>query len=195
MEVRLLTEPELPAASYLAVYTFDCCLRRTIGQPELIDGFLRYASVENLTQMVRSGSLRLWGVWQDGQLCAVSGMQTEGHITMLYVHPYYQRRGFGRRLLTEMRTYAAEAHGLSKVTVSAMPSWTCSYFERCGFGHLSFPAYGSMAYVPLVAKSLKPLKYRKKPVNEKIFAAIVGGFLGLIVFLGAGFMTYYMLVH
>lgn len=195
MEVRLLTEMEIPAASYLAVNTFDYCLRKTIYQQELVDGFLQYASVENLMQMVRGERLKLWGVWQDGQLCAMSGMQSEGHITMLYVHPYFQRRGFGKRLLLEMRKYASEVNNLTKVTVSAMPAWTCSYFERCGFGHLSFPAYGNMPFVPLVARSIKPLKYRVKPINEKVLVSIVAGFLGIIVFLGAGFMTYYMLTH
>ncbi len=194
VEIRLLAAPEIPAASYLAVNTFNYNLRKSIYRQALIDGYLLYASVDNLMQMVQTGRLSVWGAWQNGQLLAVSGMQREGLITMLYVHPNVQRRGIGKKLLREMRTYAASVCGLAQVTVNALPAWTCSYFERCGFGHLGFPSYGNMAFVPLAAKSIKPLKYEKKPVNGKVFAGIVAGFTGLIFFIGAGYMTYYMLL-
>jgi GNAT superfamily N-acetyltransferase len=195
MDVRILTEMEIPQAADLAVGVYNYSLRQSVLPKELTDTFLQYAEAGHLTQMMQAGRVKLWGIWNGGQLCAMSAMQTEGHITMLYVHPAYQRRGFGRRLLLEMRKYAAECGKLQTVTVNAIPAWTASYFERQGFGHMSFPVYGSTAYVPMSAKSIKEVKYHKKPMNGAVLAGVVGGFTGVIVFIGAAFMTYYMMSH
>jgi GNAT superfamily N-acetyltransferase len=195
MEVRVLTEMEIYQAAELAVSVYNYCLRQSVFPQNLTDTFLQYAEAGHLMRMLQEGKLKLWGIWNGGQLCAMSAMQTEGHITMLYVHPAFQRRGFGRRLLLEMRKYAAESGNLPTVTVNAMPAWTAGYFERQGFGRMTVPGYGSTAFVPMSVKSIKEVKYCKKPMNGTILAGVVGGFTGLIVFVGAAFMTYYLLIH
>jgi GNAT superfamily N-acetyltransferase len=195
MEVRVLTETEIPQAAELAVGVYNYCLRQSVFPQELNNIFLQYAEAGHLTQMARDGKITLWGAWDGGQLRAMSAMQTEGHITMLYVHPTYQRSGFGKRLLLAMRKYAEEYGNLQTVTVNAMPAWTAEYFGRQGFVRMSVPGYGGSGFVPMSVSSIKEVKYRKKPVNEKILAGVVGGFTGLIVFVGASFMTYYVLIH
>jgi GNAT superfamily N-acetyltransferase len=195
MEVRVLAENEIPQAAELAVWVYNYCLRQSVFPQGLNDTFLQYAEAGHLAQMVQDGKITLWGAWDGGQLRAMSAMQTEGHITMLYVHPAYQRSGFGKRLLLEMRKYAEEYGNLQTVTVNAMPAWTAEYFGRQGFVRMPVPGYGSNGFVPMSVSSIKEVKYRKKPMNEKILAGVVGAFTGLIVFVGASFMTYYVLIH
>lgn len=51
-------------------------------------------------------------------------MTNEGHITMLYVHPQYLRRGIGKKLLERVRIYARMQLKLMQVSVNAMPAYT-----------------------------------------------------------------------
>ncbi|MFQ7713724.1 MAG: GNAT family N-acetyltransferase [Agathobacter rectalis] len=60
-------------------------------------------------------------------------MTNEGHITMLYVHPQYLRRGIGKKLLERVRIYARMQLKLVQVSVNAMPAYTADYFRRVGF--------------------------------------------------------------
>jgi GNAT superfamily N-acetyltransferase len=195
MEVRVLTENEISSASELAVGVYNYCLRQSVFPPALTEAFLQYADADHLAQMVREGQITCWGVWNGAQLCAMSAMQPEGHITMLYVHPTYQRCGHGKRLLAEMKKYAAAHGNLSRVTVNAMPVWTAEYFARQGFARMPLAGYENAGFVPMAAPSIKEVGYRKKPLSGKVVAGVVGAFTGVIVFVGVSFMTYYMMSH
>jgi GNAT superfamily N-acetyltransferase len=195
MEVRVLTENEISPASEMAVGVYNYCLRQSVFPQALTEAFLQYAAADHLAQMVREGQITCWGVWNGEQLCAMSAMQPEGHITMLYVHPTYQRCGYGKRLLTEMKKYAAAQGNLPRVTVNAMPVWTAEYFARQGFARMPLPGYENAGFVPMSAPSIQEVGYRKKPLSGKVVAGVVGAFTGVIVFVGVSFMTYYMMSH
>jgi GNAT superfamily N-acetyltransferase len=195
MEVRVLTETEISPASELAVGVYNYCLRQSVFPQGLTDAFLQYADAAHLEQMVREGQITCWGVWNGAQLCAMSAMQPEGHITMLYVHPMYQRCGYGKRLLTEMKKYAAAHGNLTRVTVNAMPVWTAEYFVRQGFAQMPLVGYENAGFVPMAAPGIQEVGYRKKPLSGKVIAGVVGAFVGLIVFVGASFMMYYVMIH
>lgn len=188
MEPRILTLEEIGQASDIARGVFDYCLRRSITQPELISSFEEYAQPERLQQMAEEGSLVVWGIFMDGQMCAMSAMQSEGHITMLYVLPVYQRKGLGKQLLRTMRKYAGDEFRLERVTLNAMPVWTTTYFEKMGFQRMGTPQYGYIPFLSLQAKAIADIRYPVKPIPEKIFIGIVGGFLAVIFLVAILFM-------
>lgn len=187
MDIRILSVQELPFAVNLSRYTFEHCLQRSIMQQEMIRGFYQYVSLENLSKLMQSKRINIWGVWMNGQLVGVSAMQAEGHITMLYIAPYCQRRGMGKALLKEMRKCAADVLCCKVVTVNAMPVWTENYFRRQGFQRIQMQQPGA-PYVSLSAPVIKEVSYPIKPMKPGIVAAVIGGFVVLILLIAFGFM-------
>lgn len=133
MEIRLLYGNELQWAVYTANEVFENCVRPYARTREEVDQYYRYVQTEYLWQEMSAGRLFLWGAFENGQMCAVSAMQNVGHITMLYVKPYYGRRRVGTQLLNTMCTYAATMLGKVRVTVNVMPVSCASYFYHAGF--------------------------------------------------------------
>ena len=105
-EFKILTTEQLPEAAGLARGVFDYCLRNSINNPKMVQAFEQYSHQDYLKHMMEENYLVMWGAYEQGTIVGMSAMQTEGHITMLYVHPMYQRRGIGKKLLEEMRKYA-----------------------------------------------------------------------------------------
>lgn len=68
------------------------------GQSSLFD---EYMDADRLTDEERTGALVVFGAFDSNVLCGVCGMTNEGHITMLYVHPQYLRRGIGKSFWRE----------------------------------------------------------------------------------------------
>lgn len=180
----------MPLAVNLSRYTFEYCLQRSIMQQDLIAGFYQYASVENLYDLMQSKRITIWGAWMNGQLAGVSAMQAEGHITMLYIAPFCQRRGIGKALLKEMRTFAADVLCAKVVTVNVMPIWASAYFERQGFLRIQMQQIGA-PYISLSAPVIKEVSYPIKPMKPGIVAAVIGGFVFLILLISFGFMLIY----
>lgn len=133
MEIRLLYGNELQWAVYTANEVFENCIRPYARTREEVDQYYRYVQTEYLWQEMSAGRLFLWGAFENGQMCAVSAMQNVGHITMLYVRPYYGRRRVGTQLLNTMCSYAATRLGKARVTVNVMPVSCASYFYHMGF--------------------------------------------------------------
>lgn len=191
MEIKLLTINEMPQALQIARGVFDYCLRKSIPDPENIAGFEAYANEENVRSLMEQGRLLLWAAYEMGHMVAMSGMQSEGHITMLYVLPVYQRRGCGRQLLLAMRKHARSQYGLPVVTVTAMPAWTASYFQRQRFTALD-PMQVTMApYVYMQAKSIYEISYEKKQVPAGAFIGTAVGGLAASMFVAFLFMATY----
>lgn len=144
--------------------------------PQNIASFEQYANAENVRQLMEQGRLTLWGAFEMGHMVAMSGMQSEGHITMLYVLPVYQRHEYGKELLLAMRKYAKSRYDLPNVTVTAMPAWTAAYFRRQKFIDMN-PVQDSMVpYVYLQAKSIQEISYEKKEIPAGAFiGTTVGG--------------------
>lgn len=144
-EVRLLVEQELQWAVDTANEVFELCVRAGAGvlAPEKISRHYSYASLENLRQGVQSGQLFVWGVFENGQMNAMSAMQDDAHITMLYVKTAYQRRGMGGMLLQAMSGYAATILQRSGITIDVMPVTAASYFYHRGFQVMPQGAQGN----------------------------------------------------
>lgn len=133
MDVRILNEEELINAAGLSRYVFDVCLRNRMEFPLTISYVEEYLNAENIQMLHRENKLRVWGVFEFGQLIAVSGLQSDGMITLLYVLPQYTRKGIGKKLLFTMREYAKEKYGFERVSVNANPAFTSFYFKNQGF--------------------------------------------------------------
>ena len=164
-EIRMLQIEEIPQAVELAQGVFGFDLRQTITDPQTIRFFEEYTNLENLKNMVSGKKLYMWGVFEGAQLCAMSAMQPEGHITMLYVYPYFRKKKYARQLLDTMRRFAKQTLGLERVTACALPAWTASFFVHNGFWQLPMqpaataqpgagttqnPAPGSVSKTPFI---------------------------------------------
>ena len=91
MKAQILTEDQIPEALSIARGVFDYCLRARITDLEMIHIFLQYTENTNIRHMIAEGTLTMWGIFEQGHMIAMSGMQKEGHITMLYVLPVFQK--------------------------------------------------------------------------------------------------------
>ena len=84
MEIAILTAEQISYAVMLSRMVYD--------QANIF--FDEYMNEENIKRQVEAGVLTIWGICENRQLVAVSGMTNQGHITMLYVHPYFQRKKY-----------------------------------------------------------------------------------------------------
>ena len=178
MEIKILQTEEVPKAVQLARGVFEYCLRNTINEAQLIESFYTYVKAVKIRKYgseVKAQKLTIWAAYDEqNNMVAVSGMQSEGHITLLYVMPYYQRRGYGKKLLLTMREYAREKLELAQVTVNAMPAWTASYFAKNKFKAVQNPQ--SVPYVFMHAKTVESTDYPKKEIpTAAILATSLGG--------------------
>ncbi len=191
MEIRILTIEEIPQAVSLANGVFDYCLKNYIKDQQTVGFFLEYANEENIRQMMQEGRLILWGGFEQNNLVAMSGMQREGHITMLYVLPLFQGRGWGKELLLEMRSYAKKELHLQYVTVNATPAGAAGYFGKRRFQSAALP--NPMAsYIPMQAKSVEKVSYEKKPIPAGWAIGTSVGAVVLSAVVAFGFMIFYI---
>lgn len=175
MEIKLLTTEQLPEAAGLARGVFDYCLQNSINNPKMVQAFEQYSHQDYLKHMMEENYLVMWGAYDQGTIVGMSAMQTEGHITMLYVHPMYQRRGIGKKLLEEMRKYAKSVYNLSIVTVNAMPVWTENYFARRKFSRMNVMPNND--FVSMQAVAIDEVTYEKKPLSTGVVLSVVFGSL------------------
>ena len=193
MEIRLLYGNELQMAVYTAHETFERCVRPCVRTQREIDRYYNYVNVEHLWQEMSAGRLFLWGAFENGQMCAVSAMQSIGHITMLYVKPYCQRRKIGEQLVNHMCAYAANILHRERVTIQVTPVSVSAFFYHIGFTLIQgapleneqvplerriwmAPVY--QVYAPQAPK--KPeVTYSTKKVSNKVIVGLVVGTLML----------------
>lgn len=175
MEIKILTDEQLPEAIGLARGVFDYCLRNSIPNPKMIQAFEQYSHQDYLKHMMEEGYLVMWGVYEQETIVGMSAMQSEGHITMLYVHPMYQRHGIGKKLLEEMRKYAKSTYNLPFVTVNAMPVWTERYFTKRKFKRMN--VIPNNDFVSMQATSVDEIMYEKKPISTGVVLSVVFGSL------------------
>lgn len=192
MEIKLLTTDEMPQTVQLARGVFDYCLRKSVQYPDIIASFESYVNEENVRQLMEQGRLALWGAFEQGHLVAMSGMQSEGHITMLYVLPVYQRRGYGKQLLLAMKQYARDRYDLAAVTVTALPAWTAAYFQHRKFTAIEPMQMNGAPFVYMQAKSIREVRYEKKPIPTGALLGTVLGGIGACLFVAVLFMATYL---
>lgn len=192
MEYRILKEQEIDGAVWVARYVYTKCIEPYWPQPEMHRSFREYVDAAHLTQMVTNQQLIMWGAFDGTAICGVGAMQPEGHITMLYVLPQYQRRRIGRSLLGIMRKFAFVRYKHAKVTLSAVPSWTSAYFAKSGFAPMKLPQPVSPLIVPMEAKTDRSMEYKARPLSEKPIAITAAVFLGAILLMSVIFLLCYL---
>jgi GNAT superfamily N-acetyltransferase len=185
MEIHRLKPEEYLEAMLGAHGVFDYCIKAKLSDRYLVDGFNAYAEAGLMQKKNAEGKGTLWGVFDENRMVGMSAMQSEGHITMLYVYSAFQRRGYGSSLLNEMRTFAASEYGHQEVTLNALPPETADYFLKRGF-HPDKSAKNEaqkLPFVPLLAKTIGSYKtYEKKPIpNGVILGTSLAGLLICIV--------------
>ena len=131
MKIRKLTNEEIKGACAFAVSIYNIAIRGCFRTQDCHRYFDEYMDADRLTDEERTGVLVVFGAFDSNVLCGVCGMTNEGHITMLYVHPQYLRRGIGKKLLERVRIYARMQLKLMQVSVNAMPATPgISFFSR-----------------------------------------------------------------
>ena len=187
MKIRKLTNEEIKGACGFAVSIYNIAIRSSFRTQDCHRYFDEYMDADRLTDEERTGVLVVFGAFDSNVLCGVCGMTNDGHITMLYVHPQYLRRGIGKKLLERVRIYARMQLKLMQVSVSAMPAYTADYFRRVGFKSAYQGGFcnvqGDM-YVPMTAKSIYQVEYKPRHIADKTFIAISVGFTCLVFFSG-----------
>ena len=187
MKIRKLTNEEIKGACAFAVGIYNIAIRGCFRTQECHRYFDEYLDADRLTEEERTGALVVFGAFDSNVLCGVCGMTNEGHITMLYVHPQYLRRGIGKKLLERARIYARMQLKLMQVSVNAMPAYTADYFRRVGFKSTcqgEFCNGQSDMYVPMTAKSIYQVEYTPRRISDRTFIAISVGFTCLVFFSG-----------
>lgn len=187
MKIRKLTNEEIKGACAFAVSIYNIAIRGCFRTLDCHRYFDEYMDADRLTDEERTGVLVVFGAFDSNVLCGVCGMTNEGHITMLYVHPQYLRRGIGKKLLERVRIYARMQLKLMRVSVNAMPVYTADYFRCVGFKSAYQGEFcngqGDM-YVPMTAKSIYQVEYTPRHISDKTFIAISVGFTCLVFFSG-----------
>lgn len=133
MEIRLLNQNEIEGAVFTANEVFNCCARTYLKTQEEIDQYYQYTNTQHIWQEMSQGRLILWGALEHGQICGMSAMQSNGHITMLYVKPAYWHQRIGTQLMNHMRSFALSVLHLTRVTVHVMPVVSAPFFYKTGF--------------------------------------------------------------
>ena len=185
MEIRVIQESDMPNVAGLSRYVFDTCLRNRMEFEQTIGFVEDYLQVEHLLEMIREERVVLWGAFEGEQLVGVSGLQSDGMITMLYVLPQYANRGYGSALLGVMREYAKDVYDLPQVVVNATPAWTSSYFAKQGFAYDHHNMH--VPFITMRAKSGANPMFEKKHVPVKV---MIGAAVGCLIFATVACIAY-----
>ncbi len=95
-----------------------------------------YMSSQELNSELEAG-VRFWGWEDDGSLVGVMGRQDLGEVILIrhaYVHPDWQRRGIGARLLTHL---LAGVDIPVLVGTWAAAHWAIGFYQKNGFALVS----------------------------------------------------------
>lgn len=204
MEIIKLTETDVPYAVNLANITFDFCVRRPSFAPNnvmnnmpdnrIIKFYEEYVNIPTLQRQVLENTLHMWGIKNGEYLVAMGAMNNFGHITMLYVHPNYMRRGLGKTLLKTMKGFALSALRIDRLTVNVMPVYAKDFFTRNGFLVATNYIAPNMCYIPMTAKCTPEFGYEKKSVPTKVILWTSIGGLALITLITVAYTLYYLIV-
>ena len=193
MNIRILRDEELIHAAGLSRYVFDTCLRGRMEFTQSIPFIEEYISEANIRTMFSENRLILWGAFEEEQLVGVSGLQSDGMITLLYVLPQYAGRGCGMNLLQVMRGYAKDVLHRSKVLVNATPSWTSVYFKKNGFVPLNTESAIGVPFVSMEALTDAGAVQKKEKISGfTIFFATLSC-VGFATIASVLFMLFYLL--
>lgn len=190
MEIRILKTEEIPEAVQLARYVFANTIQNYIKETRTVEYFHAYMEAEKLIGQVESGNLTMWGAFEKyGKdkkvvMAGVCGLDRRGLITMIYVHPFFQHRHIGRKMLMEMRCYACTEWNLPRIFVNATPPESGGFFGRYGFTCIGDPMEENAVARSMVAKTKYIKNYPRKKLSLWASLLLTAGFL--LAALGSG---------
>ena len=193
MIIRILKEEELIPAAGLSRYVFDTCLRNRMEFTQSIPFIENYISETNIRSMSNENKLVVWGAFEEEQLVAVGGMQTDGMITLLYVLPQYAGRGCGMNLLQVMRGYANDVLHLPRVLVNATPAWTSVYFKKQGFEPIHTASAVGVPFVSMQAMTEKVKVQKKERISGLTILLAILACVGFATIASVIFMLSYLM--
>lgn len=182
MDFRLLQANEIQMAVCTAHEVYERCVRPYVHSEQEAEQFYQYVCMGHLWQELCTGRLVMWGAFDGVRMCAVSAMQMNGHITMLYVRPEYAGRKLGTNLLTYMCAYAEGILHKEKVTICVTPASCAPYFYKKGFEVMQEVPW-TETYLPLARrttwrpKGKEEVVYEKRNVRPKLIALLMAGVL------------------
>lgn len=115
MEVRMLQSHETMWAVQLMQDIYNQCIRPTVNSEEEVAKFFRYVNPENFQNEMNQGRLTLWGAFDRGCMCGVSALQSDGHVSVLYVRPEYRSLKVDAALSKRMKRYTENVLGIGGV--------------------------------------------------------------------------------
>ncbi len=135
MQICTLHKKDLTKALDLVRHVFDVCDREDYEELG-VKTFQHFILRENMERMMDEGEMIFFGAYENSTLVGVIAMRSGFHISLLFVHEEYQKRGIATRLVRRAIAYCMDANPyLSKITVNASPK--------------GVPAYRAMGFYPL----------------------------------------------
>ena len=179
MKIIKINGPDISVAIQVSRNIFYQTIAPFAQSRQIIDYFEEY--LQTVEQEVAAGRLTLWGAIMNNCIVGVSALNTQGHITMLYVNQPDWHKGIGKKLIKEMRTFAYNEYRLEEITVNAMPVWTAGFFYSCGFAPVSATYSGNEIFIPLKIKVKKEIRYKRRAISTKAVLLNVFIFLAIIM--------------
>lgn len=125
--IRAFRESDLLPLQQLMHQTIDACYV-VVYPPRAVDFFKQFHSEEGIIERYRHGEILV--VEQDGKMVA-TGSILGNEIFGVFVHPEFQRRGYGSTLMSALEN-KAKASGCLEISLSvSLPSR--SFYERLGY--------------------------------------------------------------
>ena len=192
MIIRKLCVNEIEQAVCLAQWTFEYCIMRRNANRQLKEFFMQYNNYENILSLFRQGRIMIWGAFDNNQMVGMGAMEAPGRISMLYVHPNCQRRGYGKALIREMQYVAYEEYKEEQISINVIPAWMAGYFLKRKFSSSRLFDMNRDLFVPMTIDTIKLKRYKQKKIKGKILAGIILGFVLLIIVSTLLFEFWYM---
>ena len=129
--IRPLTTREAAPAMELVLRVFSEFEAPDYSE-EGIAEFKMFIELPLITGKIESGTLRLWGAFENKRMVGVIAIKPPLHITLLFVDKHYHRRGIARRLYETVINDETVVLGHTRVTVNSSP-YAVEIYRRLGF--------------------------------------------------------------
>jgi len=123
--------PEETELAMALVWQVFCEFEAPEYEAEGVEEFRTFILVENITNKMRTGEMRLWGAFSDGALRGVLAERGAGHISLLFVQKEFHRQGISRALMEHYTQLCRNAE-VEDITVNSSP-YAVEVYRRLGF--------------------------------------------------------------
>lgn len=184
MYIRRLDEREVLEALHLAWEVFAEEVAPACS-PQGIEEFQRFIKYETVLPKVKNRELVFFAVIEGTEMCGMSAIRSDGHISLLFVRKKWQRQGMARLLFYAMQHYCVLERRMVRMTVNAAPNAVEVY------RHLGFSARAEeqtehgIRYLPMeylireageIVRSVRPAKKGGKKMTA-LLAFLLGFFV------------------